>query len=66
MHRRVACAEGADYDGEILGRIVDKLDKEFADGVGLDEEPGVGTDQGAGLAEGLAESEERRPEVEAR
>ena len=42
------------------------MDKGPADGAGLDEEPGVGTDDGAGLAEGLAESEERRPEVEAR
>ena len=41
------------------------MDKGPADGAGLDEEPG-GTDDGAGLAEGLAESEERRPQVEAR
>ena len=45
---------------------VEGLDKGPVDGAGLDEGPGVGTDNGAGLAEGLAESEERRPKVEAR
>ena len=45
---------------------MDGLDKSSADSVGLDEGPGVGTDDGAGLAEGLAESEEGQPEVEAR
>ena len=45
---------------------MDELDKGPADGVGLDEGPVVRTDNSAGLAEGLAESEERRPEVEAR
>ena len=44
---------------------MDGLDKGPADGADLDEGPGVGTDDGAGLAEGLTESEERRPEVEA-
>ena len=43
-----------------------ELDKGPADGAGLDKGPGVGTDGGAGLAEGLVESEEHRPEVEAR
>ena len=45
---------------------MDGLDKSSADSVGLDEGPGVGTDDGAGLAEGIAESEEGQPEVEAR
>ena len=55
MHRQVACAEAAEYGGEIPAGIVDKLDKGFADGAGLDKEPGVGTDFGAVLAEGLAD-----------
>ena len=40
------------------------MDKGPTHGAGLDEGPDVGTDDGAGLAEGLAESEERRPEVD--
>ena len=55
MHRRVACAEAANYGGEIPGGIVEELEKEFTDGAGLDKEPGVGTDFGAVLAEGLAD-----------
>ena len=55
MHRRLACAEAAEYSGEIPGGIVDELDKGFADVAGMDEEPGVGMDDGAGLAEGLAD-----------
>ena len=35
-------------------------------GAGLDERLGVGTEEGVGRAEGLLESEERYPEVEAR
>ena len=55
VHRRVACAEAAEYDGETPGEIVVELDKGFADGPWLDEEPGVGMDVGAGLAKGLAD-----------
>ena len=55
VHRRVACAEAAEYGGEIPGGIVVELDKGFADGPGLDEEPGAGMDVGAGFAEGLAD-----------
>ena len=39
-------------------------DKGSADGAGLDKGPGVGTDNGAGLAEVLAELEARQTEVE--
>ena len=40
-------------------------DKGSADGAGLDEGPGVGTDNSAGLAKVLAELEARQSEVEA-
>ena len=42
LRRRVACAQVAEYGGEI-GRIVDKLDKGSADGAGLDEGQDIGT-----------------------
>ena len=51
MRGRVACPEVAEYGREIPGGIVDKLEQGLADGVEL----GVGTDGGAGLAEGLAD-----------
>ena len=41
------------------------MDKGPAAGAGLNEGPGVGTDNDAGLAESLAESEERWPKVKA-
>ena len=63
--RRVACAQAAEYCGEIMGGIVDELDKGSADVARLYEGPGVGADDGAGIAERLAELEERRSEVEA-
>ena len=37
MCRRVACAQAAEYVGEIPGGIVDKLDKGYANGAGLEE-----------------------------
>ena len=43
----------------------DKLDKGSATGAGLDEGPGIGTDNGAGLDKRLAELEERRSKVKA-
>ena len=39
------------------------MDKGSADGAGLDEGPGVGTDDGAGLAEVLLELEAPQSEV---
>ena len=48
---RIACPEAAEYGVEIPGGIVDELEQGLADGVEL----GVGTDGGAGLAEGLAD-----------
>ena len=44
------CPEAAEYSREIPGGIVGKLEKRLGEGVELD----VGTDDGAGLAEGLA------------
>ena len=44
---------------------MDELDKGLADSVGLDEGPGVGLDNVAGLAERLVELEERQSKVEA-
>ena len=44
---------------------MDELDKGSADGTGLDGGPGIGTDDDAGLAEGVAELEEYQSEVEA-
>ena len=41
--------------GRYRGGVVNKLDKGLADGVGLDEEPGVGAVDGAELAKGLAD-----------
>ena len=51
MRERVACPEVAEYGREIPRGIVDELEKGLADGVEL----GVGMDDGAGLAEGLAD-----------
>ena len=42
MRQRFACAQVAEYGGEI-GRIVDELEKGSADGAGLDEGQGIGT-----------------------
>ena len=53
MRRQVTYAQGAKYSGEISGGIVDKLDKGLADGAGPAKGQGVGTDDGAGLAEDL-------------
>ena len=55
MRRQVAWAQAAKYGREIPGGILDELDKVWEDGPGLDEEPGVRTDDGAGLAEVLAD-----------
>ena len=49
------CAQADDYSGEIPGGVVDELEKGSVDGARLDEEPGVGMDDGARLAEGLAD-----------
>ena len=62
--RHVCCPHGNDGPGFAEGRA-DKLDKGSADGAGLDEGLGVGTDDGARLAEVLAELEARQSEVEA-
>ena len=53
VRRQVAWAQATKYGREISGGILDELDKVWEDGAGLDEEPGVRTDDGAGLAEVL-------------
>ena len=45
--------------------LADELDKGSMDGAGLDEGPGVGTDDGARLAEVLAELESRQSKIDA-
>ena len=52
--------EAAEYSGEIPGGVVDELEKGSVEGAGLDEEPGVGTDDGVGLPDELADEPVKR------
>ena len=50
---------GTDNIPVLAEGLPDELDKGSADGAGLYKGPGVGTDDGARLAKGLAELEKR-------